>query len=168
MTGVRRELPRSSVAGRPGCGCRIGVARVLLLGGIARHRTLELVVLSGGAQWLLGGDRPDEPGELACAHDNGLVVGLAACVHALPAAMQSLLGAPGVLDGGGVLAGLAAPEFVADGRAAAAVPGGFDQESAGVRGAGLVIEPCRRLSSDERSEGTSPVKLMNCSAVLNL
>jgi hypothetical protein len=30
----------------------------------------------------------------------------------------------------------------------------------------LVIDPCRRLSPEERSEEARPVKLMNCSAVL--
>jgi hypothetical protein len=125
MTGIRRELPRSSVAGRP-VGCRIGEARVLLLGGTAHQPTLE-PVSSGCPQWLLSGDCPHEPGELAGARDDDLLVRLAAAAHPLPPSMQSLLAAPRALEDLRVLAALAARELIADRRAATPVPGRLDE-----------------------------------------
>src|SRR4051812_39141755 len=106
MTGVRRELPRSTVAGRPGervphrcCeGSPSGRDRPPPH---ARRRRW-----SGRPDRLVGGDRPDEPGELAGAGDDDLLVGLAAAGHPLPAAVQTLLAAPRAPPhGGGLVAG---------------------------------------------------------------
>jgi hypothetical protein len=60
---------------------------------------------------LVGGERPDEPGEFAGAGDNDLLVGLAAGGHPPPALVKALLAAPGALDHRGVLAALAAGEY---------------------------------------------------------
>src|SRR5438874_13774854 len=70
MTGNRRELPRSSVAGhRPGLvphrgfeGSPCGWTHPLL--------EFERLGWSAASEWLLGGDRPDEAGELAGAGDD--------------------------------------------------------------------------------------------------
>src|SRR3990172_2513420 len=82
MTGNRRELPRSSVAGHRSVphrgfeGSPCG----------RTHPLLETERLASGApEWLLGGDRPDEAGELAGAGDNDLLVGLAPARHPPPA-----------------------------------------------------------------------------------
>src|SRR5262249_56047053 len=82
------------------------------------------------SEWLVGGDRPDESGELAGAGDDDLLVRLASCGHSLPALVESLLAAPGAFDHGGVLAALATRELVANGRPAARVPGRLDQQPA--------------------------------------
>jgi hypothetical protein len=86
---------------------------------------------------LVGGDRPDEPGQLAGAGHDDLLVGLAAAGHPPEAAVQALLAAPGTLDHGGVLTALAVGELVADPRAAALMPGRLDQQQAHVGVAGL-------------------------------
>src|SRR6478736_1706123 len=86
---------------------------------------------------LVGGDRPDEPGELAGAGDDDLLLWFAAAGHPLPALVEPLLAAPGALDHGRVLAALAAGELVADGRAAARVPGRLDQQAPDVAVADL-------------------------------
>jgi hypothetical protein len=54
---------------------------------------------SGAPKWLFGGDRPDEAGELASAGDDDLLLGFAAAGHPLPALVETLLAAPGALDG---------------------------------------------------------------------
>src|SRR5207249_4498005 len=87
---------------------------------------------SGGAEGLVGGDRPDEAGELAGAGDDDLLLWLAAAGHALPALVEPLLAAPGAFDHDGVLAALAAGELVADLRPPARVPGRLDQQPAHV------------------------------------
>jgi len=87
----------------------------------------------GRSEGLFGRDRPDEAGELARAGDDDLLRRLAAAGHPLPASVEALLAPPGALDDGGVLAALAAGEFVADRRTSARVPGRLDQQSAHVR-----------------------------------
>ena len=125
------------------------------------------IVGSACPQRLLGRDRPDEPGELAGARDDDLLVRLAAAGHPLPASVQTLLAAPCALDDERVLAPLAARELVADvGRRRPFQAASISSRRAWLMPA-LVIEPCRRLSPVERSLGTRPTKLMNCSAVLN-
>jgi hypothetical protein len=86
--------------------------------------------------------------------------------HPLPAAVQALLAASRALNRQRVLAGRAAPPFIADGRSAPAVARGLDQESARVRGSRLGDRAGRRCSPLERSDETTRQKLMNCSAVL--
>src|SRR5712692_10504057 len=137
MTGNRRELPRSSVAGHRRAvphrgleGSPCGRAHPLLER--ERHR-----VGSGAPERLVGCDRPDEAGELAGAGDDDLLLRLAAAGHPLPTLVEALLAAPGALDHRGVLAALAAGELVADRRAAARVPGGLDQQAADVAVADL-------------------------------
>src|SRR5439155_5455610 len=76
-------------------------------------------------EWLVGRDRPDEPGELPGAGDDDLLVWLAAAGHPLPTLVEALLAAPSALDHDRVLAALAAGELVADLRPAARVPGGL-------------------------------------------
>ena len=95
MTGNRRELPRSSVAGHrravPHRGCEGSPSGWT-------HPLLEaerFCLASGGAEWLLGRDRPDEAGELAGAGDNDLLARLAAGGHPSPAPVEALLAAPG-------------------------------------------------------------------------
>src|SRR5262249_31318461 len=141
MKGIRRELPRSKVAGhRPGLvpdrgveGSPCGWTHPLL--------EVEGLVRSECPEWLLGRDRPDEAGELACAGDDGLLVGFAASGHALPARVEALLAAPGVLEHGGVLAALPARELVADLRSPACLPGCFDDQPADVAVADLGDRP---------------------------
>src|SRR5262245_37499446 len=107
MTGVRRELPRSRIAGHrravPQRGCEgypCGWTHPLL--------EAERLIWSGGAEWLVSRDRPDEAGELTSAGDDDLLLRLAAAGHPLPALVQPLLAAPGALDHKGVLAALPA------------------------------------------------------------
>src|SRR5689334_23049473 len=96
MTGNRRELPRSSVAGRRRRpvphrsveGSPWGRAHSAAPAASFRRSAL-------GAQRLLGGDRPDEAGELAGAGDDDLLARLAARGHPPPAAVETLLTAPG-------------------------------------------------------------------------
>src|SRR5262249_30489550 len=115
MTGNRRELPRSSVAGRrrrpvPHRGVEgrpCGRARPDAPAASVRRSAL-------GAERLVGCDRPDEAGELAGAGDDDLLAGLAARGHPLPAAVEALLAAPGVGAGERVLLVLAAGEPLAD------------------------------------------------------
>src|SRR5207247_5923197 len=137
MTGNRRELPRSSVAGHrravPHRGCEGSPSGWT-------HPLLEaerFCLASGGAEWLLGRDRPDEAGELAGAGDDDLLVRLAARGHPLPALVEPLLAAPGALEHDRLLAAVAAGALVADLRPPACVPGGFDQPSAAVATADL-------------------------------
>src|SRR4051794_41824893 len=136
MTGNRRELPRSRVAGRrrgpvphrrsegPPCGRAHSAAPA------ASFRRSAL-----GAERLLGGDRPDEAGELAGAGDDDLLLRLAAAGHPLPACVQPLLAAPGALDHGGGLAALAAGGPLADLRPPARGPGRPGPPPAPLRGA---------------------------------
>ena len=63
---------------------------------------------------------------------------------------------------------MATLEFVADGRAAPAVPGGLDEQPSRVPRSGLGDRALSTVSLLEWSEGTRPQKLMNCSAVSNL
>ncbi len=79
--------------------------------------------------------------------------------------MKALLAAPGALDDGGVLAALAAGQLVADlGRRRASQAASTSSRRRWAL-PDFVIEPCLRRSPEERSEGTSPVKPMNSSAV---
>src|ERR1700677_4369158 len=79
-----------------------------------------------GSHWLFGSDRPHEPSELACACNDDLLAGLAAAGHPLPAAVKALLAAPRALENLWVLAAVAAPKLVADGRASSSVPRRLD------------------------------------------
>src|SRR5713226_7369056 len=137
MTGNRRELPRSSVAGHREAvphrgleGSPCGRAHPLLER--ERHR-----VDSGAPERLVGCDRPDEAGELARAGDDDLLLRLAAPGHSLPARVQPLLTAPGALDHDRVLAAVAAGERVADSWPPPRVPGRLDQQPADVAVADL-------------------------------
>src|SRR5439155_16640199 len=62
-------------------------------------------------------------------------------LEALPGTVQALLGAPGDRDRLGGLAVLAVAERAADGGALAVVPGGLDEQPAGVARAGLGDRP---------------------------
>jgi hypothetical protein len=86
---------------------------------------------------LVGGDRPDEAGELAGAGDDDLLLWFAAGGHSLPATVEALLAAPGAFDVGRVLSALAAFELGAELGAAPGVPGSFDQQPTDVAVAGL-------------------------------
>src|SRR5947199_9912467 len=88
---------------------------------------------SGVAEWLLGGDRPDEAGELAGAGDDDFLLRFAAAGHSVPTGVEALLAAPGALDHGRVLAALAPGELVADGWLPPRVPGRLDQQPTHVR-----------------------------------
>jgi hypothetical protein len=75
------------------------------------HPRLEaerMLRCSASSEWLVGGDRPDEPGELACTGDDDLLLWFAAAGHPVPAGVEALLAAPGALDHDRVLAALAA------------------------------------------------------------
>lgn len=161
MTRNRRELPRSSVAGHRMVPHR--TSRFYVWSGASAARGRE-GLWSAASEWLLGRDRPDEAG-VARAGDDDLLWWFAAAGHPLPALVEALLTAPGALDDDGVLAALAASEFVADGRPAARVLGRLDQQPAACAFPTLVIEPCRRCSPEERSEGTRPTNAINSSAL---
>src|SRR6266852_5206264 len=91
MTGNRRELPRSSVAGhrlvphRGFEGSPCGWTHPLL----QAERLIE--ECSAAPERLVGRDRPDEAGKLAGAGDDDLLVWLAATGHPLPALVEPLL-----------------------------------------------------------------------------
>jgi hypothetical protein len=133
MTGNRRGLPRSKVAGhrprpmphRTFEGSPCGRAHPLL----AAEGDDEF---SGVVQRLFGCDRPDEAGELTRAGDDDLLVRLAAGSHPPPAPVQALLGAPGALDHRRVGPTLAAGQPIADFWLQPRVPGGLDQKTADV------------------------------------
>ncbi len=76
--------------------------------------------------------------------------------------MKTLLAAPRMLKDSGVLAAVAARELIADRWAAPAFHADSTSSRLACAEPAWVIEPCRRLSPEERSEGTSPTKLMNC------
>ena len=87
---------------------------------------------------VVSGDRPAEPGELACDRDGDDCAALAAFdVEPPPHMVQSLLGFPGDRDHGLFLAVLAALERCAEPGWAAVMPCRFDQQPARVPGAGL-------------------------------
>jgi hypothetical protein len=114
---------------------------------------------------LVGGNCPDEAGELAGAGDDDLLVGLAARRHSLPALAEALLAAPGALDDERVLAALAAGELVADFGPSACVPGCFDEQATDVAVADLGDRALPTTLAEERSDGTRPTKAMNSSAL---
>jgi hypothetical protein len=102
---------------------------------------------SGPPERLVGGDRPDESGELAGDGDDDFLVRLAAAGYPLPAAVQALVGAPGALEHERVLAALARGELLADPGALALVSSRLDQEPAPVAVAGLGGRaPCALLA----------------------
>ena len=166
QTGIRGSKPHdlkpsgaASLQGRgsPGTRRRIDEPRVLLLDGFSRHPALDPdSPLTGALERLLGSDRPDEAGELPGAGNNCLLRRLAAAVHPLPALVGAPLGAPGMLGHPGLLASLPALQLIAHLRSAPGVPGGFDQQPAGVRGARLGDRALARLSPEECSDGTRP------------
>ena len=94
MTWNRRELPRSKVAGH-----RRAVPHRGFEGSPCgwTHPLLQAERLAGSEapEWLVGGDRPDEAGELAGAGDDDLLLRFAAAGHPLPALVEALLAAPG-------------------------------------------------------------------------
>ena len=100
------------------------------------------------------GDRPAEAGEVAGDGDECLAFA-ALAVEALPDVVEALLGFPGDRDRFGGLVLLAALGAGALAGRAAVVPGRLDQEPACVAGAGLGVEPCRRVWPELCSEGTS-------------
>ena len=161
MTGNRRELPRSRVAGhwpRPvphrgleGSPC--GRAHPLLEPFLLRCSSAAARSRSPRRSRRARGRKRRRSSETACRGR-----------PSEPAAVQPLLAAPSALDDEGVLAALAAGELVADLRPPARVPGGLDQQPADMALPTFVIEPCRRCSPEECSEGTSPTKAMNSSA----
>src|SRR5436309_2482106 len=107
MTGNRRELARSSVAGRR----RAPAPHRGYEGppwGWAHSATPAASSSAVCPEWLLGADRPDEAGEPAGAGDDDLLVWFAAGGHSPPALVEPLLAAPGTSEHGGVLAALAA------------------------------------------------------------
>src|SRR5437870_12868744 len=128
MTGNRRELPRSSVAGRrrlpvphrrvegPPCG------RAHFAAPAASFRRSAL-----RSQRLVGGDRPDEAGELAGAGDDDLLARLAARGQPAPAPVEALLAAPGAAADDWILLVLAAGEPFTDLRASGGRPSRFDE-----------------------------------------
>ena len=157
MTGNRRELPPSKVAGHPvrvphrACeGSPCGWA----------HPLLETERLGsgrlGGSEGLVGCDRPDEAGEFAGAGDDDLLLRFAAAGHPLPALVEALLAAPGAFDHEGVLAALAAGELVADPRVPARVPGRLDQQSAHVAVADLGYRALPALLAGGALRGHEP------------
>jgi len=79
------------------------------------------------------GERPAEPGELAGDRDGDDRAALAALtIQAPPDAVQALLGLPGDREDVRGLADLAALQRLAAGGWLAVVPGGLDQQPAGV------------------------------------
>ena len=81
----------------------------------------------------LVGDLPDKAREFAGDGDRDGGAFLAAGgVEVRPAAMESELGAPGGVDRGGWLVGLAAAQIDRQCGVAAVVPGRFDQQPPGV------------------------------------
>ena len=105
-------------------------------------------VVGGVVHWLVsvccvrvgvgGHDRPAEAGQVAgdCRGDDRFAFA-ALVVEAAPEVMQPLLRSPCDRDHGGGLVLLAVLERWPEPRWAAVVPGGLDQQPAGVLGAGL-------------------------------
>ena len=79
------------------------------------------------------GGLPAKAGELAGERDDAHADRLAPLAGELvPAAVKTLLGAPGDIDHARVLAALAAPELVADPRWVAVVVGSLNEQAPGV------------------------------------
>jgi hypothetical protein len=116
---------------------------------------------------LVGRDRPDEPGEFACAGDDDLLLRLAAAGDSLPALVEALLAAPRALDQRRLVRASATGELVADLRVSPCVPGRLEQEPPDMIVADLGDRPLPALPPEERSAGTSPTKAINSSADLN-
>src|SRR5215213_8060322 len=94
------------------------------------------------AAGLVGGrDRPAEPGELARGGDGDDRAALVALLHPVPDVVQPPLRLPRQCQDLRFAAALAAREAARDPRRPAVVPGGLDQESAGVLAAGLRDRP---------------------------
>ena len=121
--------------------------------GPARRRLDQRVLWRGSVG---GGDRPAEAGELARGGDGDDRAALAALLHPLPDVMQAPLRLPGERDDLGLAVALAAREAARDPGRPAVVPGGLDQQPAGVLAAGLGDRPARRRSPEECSDGTTP------------
>src|SRR2546426_863054 len=126
-SGAASVLGRGSAAGAGAAKSDRGFSVWL---GASAARGRRALLCSGAPERLVGCDRPHEPGELAGAGDNHLLVRLAATGHPPPAGVQALLAAPGALDDDSTLTALAAGELVADLWPAARMPGGFDQKAA--------------------------------------
>src|SRR4051794_19042235 len=88
-----------------------------------------------------GRDRPAEPGELARGGDGDDRAALVALLHPVPDVVQPPLRLPRQCQDLRFAAALAAREAARDPRRPAVVPGGLDQESAGVLAAGLSDRP---------------------------
>ena len=101
------------------------------------------------------GERPAEPGELAGDRDDRAALA-ALTIQAAPDAVQALLGLPRDREDVRGLAVLAALQRLAAGGRLAVMPGGLDQQPAGVTRAVFVIAPWRRVSPLEFSLGTRP------------
>jgi hypothetical protein len=94
-----------------------------------------------GARWEGGvircGRWPRQAGQFARDGDGDDRASLVAGLEAVPGTVQALLGAGGDRDRFGGLAGLAVGEGFADAWSGPVFPGGFDEQAAGVTGAGL-------------------------------
>ena len=91
--------------------------------------------LAGGVSRHGGG--PEEAGEFAGDSNGGDVAGFAALAEALVEAVQAPLGTAGDLDDVAWLPGAALGDYRSGAGAAHVLPGGLDEEPAGVAGAGL-------------------------------
>src|SRR5256886_13879079 len=125
VAGHPMRVPHRGFGGSP-CGRTHPLLRAERLAGFQAVRSGCSVALA-----------PDEAGELARAGDDDLLLGFAAAGHPLPALVEPLLAAPAALNHDGVLAALAAREFVADLRPTPCVPGRLDQQPADVAVADL-------------------------------
>ena len=96
---------------------------------------------TGCVWWVVGlfdaGDGPAEAGQFAGGGDGDDGAAFGASFEPGPGAVQALLGALGDRDRFGGLAGLAVGEGFAGAGSGAVVPGGLDEQAAGVAGAGL-------------------------------
>ena len=132
---VSSQRPRSRSERGPE-GLLIAESRMRWREGAVPAASSTNVVLAAGS--VGGRDRPAEAGQLARDSDRDEGAALAAVmIEALPGAVQPALRLPA--DRGHVLglAVLAAGEFAPHPRRAPVVPGGLDEQTAGVLAAGL-------------------------------
>ena len=116
---------------------------------------------------------PDEAGELTCDGDDGLAGGLALGEHAVEAAVEAVHRLVGERDDLGGLPVTTALQALGIGLMAV-VPGGLDQQAAGMTVAGLGDRTAplgvggRELGGDEAEEGIRPraesKRMMSCSS----
>ena len=117
------------------------------------------------SEGLVGGDRPDEAGELAGAGDDDLLLRFAAAGHPLPALVEALLAAPGALEHERRLVRVGGARARSR-PAAAGVRARPTRRAAGARGvADLGDRALPAPLAGGCSDGTSPTKAMNSSAL---